>query len=41
MARGIVVWLVINATITTYLAYRQYSRSAAISDDERELYDDL
>ena len=37
----VVLFLVIAGTATTYLAYRNYSRVTPLSDDERQLYDDL
>ena len=41
MLRAVVAFLVVSATLTTYLAYRNFSRSKTFSDDERQLYDDL
>ena len=37
----VIVWLLVNATITTYLAYKQHSQVKPLSDHERALYDDL
>ena len=41
MVRAVVAFLVVGATLTTYLAYRSFSRLNKFSDDERQLYDDL
>ena len=41
MVRAVVAFLVVGATLTTYLAYRNFSRVTPISDDDRQLYDDL
>jgi hypothetical protein len=41
MAREVIAWLVINASVTFYLAYCNLSRVAPLSDDDRQLYDDL
>jgi hypothetical protein len=38
----VIVWLLVNATITTYLAYRSHTQAKPISDDDRrQLYNDL
>ena len=37
----VVAFLIIAGTATTYLAYRNFSRSKTFSDDDRSLYDDL
>ena len=39
--REVIAWLVINATITTYCAYKQYSRINHFTSDEQSRYDDL
>ena len=41
MVRAVVAFLVVSATLTTYLAYRNYTRSKTFSDGDRQLYDDL
>jgi hypothetical protein len=41
MARAVVAFLVVSATLTTYLAYRNFTRLNKFSDDDRQLYDDL
>ena len=41
MVRAVVAFLVVGATLTTYLAYRDFSRPKTFSDDDRQLYDDL
>ena len=41
MVGRVVAFLVVSATLTTYLAYRNYTRSKTFSDDDRQLYDDL
>ena len=40
-AHGVIAWLLINATITTYCAYKQYSRINSFTSDEQSRYDDL
>ena len=37
----VVLFLIIAGTATSYLAYRNFSRSKTFSDDDRSLYDDL
>ena len=37
----VVVFLILAGTATTYLAYRNFSQVTPISDDDRQLYDDL
>jgi len=37
----VVVFLIIAGTATSYLAYRNFSRSKTFSDDDRQPYDDL
>ena len=37
----VIYWLVINATITSYIAYKQYSRINSFTSDEQSRYDDL
>ena len=37
----VVLFLFIAGTLTTYLAYRNFSRFKTFSDDERQAYDDL
>jgi hypothetical protein len=37
----VVLFLIIAGTATTYLAYRNLSQAALLSDDDRSLYDDL
>ena len=39
IATQVLTWLAINATLTTYLAYKNYTRTATI--DGRDRYDDL
>ena len=42
--REVIAWLVINATITTYCVYKQYSALVLINSftsDEQSRYDDL
>ena len=41
MLRAVVAFLVVSATLTSYLAYRNYTRLNKFSDDDRSLYDDL
>ena len=41
MVRAVVACLVVSATLTTYLAYCNYTRLNRFSDDDRQLYDDL
>ena len=41
MVRAVVAFLVVSATLTTYLAYRNYTRLNKFSDGDRQLYDDL
>ena len=41
MVRAVVAFLVVSATLTTYLAYRNFTRLNRFSDDERQAYDDL
>ncbi len=41
MVRAVIAFLVVSATLTTYLAYRNSSRLNKFSDDDRQLYDDL
>ena len=41
MVRAVIAFLVVSATLTTYLAYRNLSRLNKFSDDDRQLYDDL
>ena len=37
----VLLFLIIAGTATTYLAYRNFSRSKTFSDGDRQLYDDL
>ena len=39
--REVIGFLILNFTITSYLAYCNYSRVAPLSEDEQTLYDDL
>ena len=39
--REVIAWLVINASITTYCVYKQYSRINTFNDIARDEYDDL
>jgi hypothetical protein len=41
MVRVVIAFLVVSATATTYLAYRNLSRVTPLSDNDRSLYDDL
>jgi hypothetical protein len=41
MLRAVVAFLVVSATLTTYLAYCNYTRLNRFSDGDRQLYDDL
>ena len=41
MLRAVVAFLVVSATLTTYLAYRNFTRLNTFSDDDRQLYADL
>ena len=41
MAREVLVFLIVNAAITSYLAYRNLSRVSPLSHDEQSAYDDL
>ena len=41
MVRAVIAFLVVSATLTTYLAYRNFSRLNKFSDDDRQLYNDL
>ena len=41
MAREVIAWLIINASVTFYLAYCNLSRVTPLSDHERSYYDDL
>ena len=37
----VVLFLVIAGTATTYLTYRNFTRVTPLSDNDRQLYDDL
>jgi len=37
----VIVFLVLAGTLTTYLAYRNFSRVTPLSDNDRSYYDDL
>ena len=41
MLRAVVAFLVVSATLTTYLAYRNFTRVTPLSDNDRATYDDL
>ena len=42
MVRVVIAFLVVSATATTYLAYRNLSRVTPLSENDRQqLYDDL
>jgi hypothetical protein len=41
MVGRVVAFLFIAGTLTTYLAYRNFSRLNKFSDDDRQLYGDL
>ena len=41
MVRVVIAFLVVSATATTYLAYRNLSRLTPLSENDRQLYEDL
>jgi hypothetical protein len=41
MDRGIIAFVIIAGTATSYALYRTYAQVTPLSDDERQLYDDL
>ena len=41
MDRGVLVWLILNATLTSYLAFKNYSQVSPLSEDDQIAYDDL
>ena len=41
MDRGVLAFIIIAGTATSYALYRTYARVTPLSDKERRLYDDL
>ena len=41
MDRGILAFIILDVTVTSYALYRNFSQVTPLSDDERQLYDDL